>query len=281
MWQRQMFSRNARIALSAVGAIIALGLLSSALPRAGTVPVEDRPSRIGEEQPAQPETKPTERPTPEPEPEPKTSFSKVTVTRVVDGDTVEVTYEDGKVEKVRFIGVDCPESTNEVEPYGQEASAYTKRELDGKTVYLETDAELRDKYGRLLAYVWLEEPSSTEPGEREIRQHLFNAQLLLAGYAQLMTIPPNVKYVETYKVFQEEARNEQAGLWAPEPEPEPEPEPKPKPPSDSSETVYVTNTGEKYHRDGCRYLSKSKIPISLADAKAQGYEPCKVCKPPQ
>jgi hypothetical protein len=45
-------------------------------------------------------------------------------------------------------------------------------------------------------------------------------------------------------------------------------------------TVYVTDTGSKYHRDGCRYLSKSRIPISLGDAKAQGYGPCSVCKPP-
>ena len=44
--------------------------------------------------------------------------------------------------------------------------------------------------------------------------------------------------------------------------------------------VFVTNTGSKYHRDGCRYLSKSKIPISLSDAKS-GYEPCSVCNPPQ
>ena len=52
------------------------------------------------------------------------------------------------------------------------------------------------------------------------------------------------------------------------------------PPGPSSTTVYVTNTGTKYHRDGCKYLAKSKIAISLADAKAQGYGPCSVCKPP-
>lgn len=46
-------------------------------------------------------------------------------------------------------------------------------------------------------------------------------------------------------------------------------------------TVYVTNSGEKYHRDGCKYLGKSKIPISLNDAKNEGYSPCKVCNPPQ
>ena len=48
-----------------------------------------------------------------------------------------------------------------------------------------------------------------------------------------------------------------------------------------SQTVYITNTGEKYHSSGCRYLSKSKIPISLSDAKARGYTPCSVCNPPR
>jgi hypothetical protein len=46
-------------------------------------------------------------------------------------------------------------------------------------------------------------------------------------------------------------------------------------------TVYITRTGEKYHRDGCRYLSRSKIATTLKDAVANGYEPCSVCKPPQ
>ncbi|MDQ1274037.1 MAG: competence protein ComEC [Planctomycetota bacterium] len=50
---------------------------------------------------------------------------------------------------------------------------------------------------------------------------------------------------------------------------------------DSNPTVYITDTGSKYHRDGCRYLSKSKIAISLDEAKSQGYTPCSVCKPPQ
>jgi biopolymer transport protein ExbD len=51
--------------------------------------------------------------------------------------------------------------------------------------------------------------------------------------------------------------------------------------SNQTQTVYVTRTGKRYHRDGCRYLSMSKIPISLKDAKANGYSPCKVCHPPE
>lgn len=48
-----------------------------------------------------------------------------------------------------------------------------------------------------------------------------------------------------------------------------------------TQTVYVTRTGKRYHRDGCRYLASSKIPMSLKDAKAKGYTPCKVCRPPE
>lgn len=67
----------------------------------------------------------------------------------------------------------------------------------------------------------------------------------------------------------------------PEPEPAPEPEPEPDPDPGPSETVvYITDTGSKYHQSGCRYLEESQHEISLSSAIAQGYEPCKVCKPP-
>jgi hypothetical protein len=52
-------------------------------------------------------------------------------------------------------------------------------------------------------------------------------------------------------------------------------------PNNQTQTVYITRTGKKYHRDGCRYLAMSKIPITLKDAKAEGYTPCKVCHPPE
>lgn len=56
--------------------------------------------------------------------------------------------------------------------------------------------------------------------------------------------------------------------------------PSPQPVEKKDITVYVTKTGKKYHRNGCRYLSKSQIPMSLSDAKAAGYGPCSVCNPP-
>lgn len=135
----------------------------------------------------------------------------VTVVRVVDGDTVHVRMPDGTREKVRFIGVDTPESTRETEPYGVEASDHTKRQLDGRDVWLETDAERRDRYGRLLAYVWLAPPERRD--DAEVRERMFNARLLLDGYAQVMTVPPNVRHAEVFLRCQAEARGRGAGLW--------------------------------------------------------------------
>jgi micrococcal nuclease len=135
-----------------------------------------------------------------------------TVSRNVDGDTLHVRTAAGALEKVRLIGVDTPESTIEHEPFGKEASDYTKSRLPvGTQVWLETDVGLRDRYGRLLAYIWLSPPS--DDGVASVRAKMFNAQLLAAGYAQLMTIPPDVKYVGFFTALQAEAREESRGLW--------------------------------------------------------------------
>lgn len=201
------------------------------------------------------------------------TLEKAVVISVTDGDTMKVRLDNGTEEKVRFIGVDTPESTTQHEPYGEEASAFTKSQLNGETVYLEKDVSERDKYGRLLRYIWLEPPS--EESESSIRANLFNAILLLEGYAQVATYPPDVKYVDYFTKFQTEAREANKGLWGIAIEEETAATSS----TSSDTTVYVTQTGSKYHRDGCRHL-KSKIPISLEEAKAS-YEPCKVCNPPR
>jgi micrococcal nuclease len=141
---------------------------------------------------------------------------EVRVSKNVDGDTIQVTMPDGTNEKVRFIGVNTPESTIEHEPYGKEASDYTKSRLPvGRHVWLETDVQLRDRYGRILAYVWLTPPGDTS--DATIRSGMFNAELLLQGYAELMTIPPDVRYVDTFRPMAAEARDAGRGLWALEP----------------------------------------------------------------
>ncbi|PTX63187.1 micrococcal nuclease [Melghirimyces profundicolus] len=124
------------------------------------------------------------------------------VIRVIDGDTLSVRME-GRIEKVRLIGVNTPETNHPkigAEVYGKEASRFTTKHLAGKDVRLETDVEERDQYGRLLAYVWLGD-------------ELFNAMLLEEGMAQVMTVPPNVRYQEKFLRLQREAREKEKGLW--------------------------------------------------------------------
>lgn len=137
---------------------------------------------------------------------------KGTVTRVVDGDTVYVSLSGNRTEKVRFIGIDTPETKPKpAEPYGKEAAKYTYSLINGRQVWLEVDIQERDKYGRLLAYVWLSPPD--EISDSEIRTRMLNADLLLNGYAQLLTVPPNVKYAAYFRRYQAEAREKKHGLY--------------------------------------------------------------------
>lgn len=139
-------------------------------------------------------------------------LEKATVTHHTDGDTIGVTLENGQTAKVRLIGVNTPESTTKHEQYGEEASNYTKSQLYGKTVYLESDTGNTDTYGRLLRYVWIAPP--TEITETEIRNKMFNAILAYNGYAEQMTVQPNVKYAEYFRQFCADARENSRGLWA-------------------------------------------------------------------
>ena len=125
-----------------------------------------------------------------------------TVVRIVDGDTIHVRLGD-RVEKVRYIGMNTPEvhhPTKGEEPGGREASEVNRRLVAGKTVRLELDVQERDRYGRLLAYVW-------------VGDVMVNAELVRLGYAQVMTIPPNVRYQHTFVKLQREAREAGRGLW--------------------------------------------------------------------
>ena len=142
-------------------------------------------------------------------------ITKATVTDVVDGDTIDVAYVAGAPlpdTRIRMIGVDTPEVHGETEAYGAEASAFSKEQLTGATVWLERDVSETDRYGRALRYVWLTEPPA-EPTEDDVRRHMFNALLLLGGYAQVSTHPPDVKYADLFVVLQREAREAGTGLW--------------------------------------------------------------------
>lgn len=133
------------------------------------------------------------------------------VVRVVDGDTIHVQILGGAKEKVRLIGIDTPEVRAPVEEYGKEASAFTKDLLLDKEVWLELDVEHRDRYDRLLAYVWLREP---QKGDRaEMAQQMANAIIIAGGYANQLTVPPNVRYTQHFRDLEKQARNDQRGLW--------------------------------------------------------------------
>ena len=119
------------------------------------------------------------------------------VTKVVDGDTVEL--EGG--ERVRYIGIDTPESTTEHECYGEEAKAKNRALVEGKRVRLVADAEDRDKYGRLLRYVFLDET-------------FINLTLASEGYATQLTIPPNVAHADEFRSAVANAREQGSGLWS-------------------------------------------------------------------
>jgi len=135
----------------------------------------------------------------------------IEVIKIIDGDTIDVLLENGKTGRVRLIGVNTPEKGR---PYFAESTAYTKEKLLGKQVYLEFDVAEKDKYQRFLAYIWFKPPQNYDlPLLEEIKSNMFNAQLLLSGYGQVMTVPPNVKYQEYFLTFEREAREKSRGLW--------------------------------------------------------------------
>jgi micrococcal nuclease len=121
---------------------------------------------------------------------------------VVDGDTVVVEIA-GQQFKVRYIGIDTPESVDprrQMECFGKEASERNRELVEGMTVGLEKDVSETDAFGRLLRYVWLD-------------GRLVNARLVTEGYALASTYPPDVRYSELFAELQTEARTAGLGLW--------------------------------------------------------------------
>jgi len=181
-------------------------------------------------------------------------------TRVVDGDTIIL----DRKERIRLIGVDTPETKDPRKPvqyFGQEAYEFTRKLAEGKRVRLEYDWDKNDNYGRTLAYVYLEDGT------------FLNAEIIKQGYGFAYTRFP-FKYLEVFRQYGREARENERGLWAAKEEKKPGVVSKDK-------IVYITKTGKKYHRGSCSFLRRRKIPISLKDAVARGYTPCSRCNPPK
>ncbi|HTY45893.1 MAG TPA: thermonuclease family protein [Patescibacteria group bacterium] len=140
-------------------------------------------------------------------------YNNIVVQRAVDGDTLVLANGD----RLRLIGIDTPEmhesdklyrdarrsrqDVRTIKAMGTRAYEFTRKLVEGKQVRLEFDAEKRDKYGRLLAYVYLRDGT------------FVNAEIVKQGFASLLTIPPNVKYAALFTQMYKEARENKRGLW--------------------------------------------------------------------
>ncbi len=134
------------------------------------------------------------------------SKQEALVIKVIDGDTIEI--EGGQ--KVRYIGIDTPETKHPqkaVQCFGKEASEKNKELVEEKRVRLEKDVSEKDKYGRLLRYVYL------PAGKAGVGEIFINDYLVRQGYAYAATFPPDVKYQQLFLDAQKEARENNRGLW--------------------------------------------------------------------
>lgn len=136
----------------------------------------------------------------------QTSMQPAQVVKVVDGDTIRVSFEN-KEETIRMIGINTPETVDprrEVECFGKEASARLKELINGKYVLLEADESQddRDRYGRLLRYVWLDQMTN------------INKVMVAEGFAYEYTYDLPYKYQSEFKTAQQNAQLTKKGLWA-------------------------------------------------------------------
>jgi micrococcal nuclease len=149
-----------------------------------------------------PTPSPTAVPTATPTPFPPTPtvtppVTEAQVTRIIDGDTIEVALA-GQTYRLRYIGIECPEAGQ----YGYEQATEANRQLvEGKTVRLEKDVSNTDQYGRLLRYVY-------------VGEIFVNAELVRRGFATAWTYPPDVAYADFLVQLEREAREAGLGLWS-------------------------------------------------------------------
>jgi micrococcal nuclease len=219
---------------------------------------------------------------------PKTLLGQVSA--VVDGDTIQVRI-GGRTERVRYIGINTPEMRHPVrgtEGGAREATEGNRKLVEGQLVRLELDVQERDRYGRLLAYV-------------SVGEMMVNAEMVAQGYAQVMTIPPNVRHQELFLKLQREARLLQIGLWQgtgplpPEPgvsssaagasAPAQAAEGRPSAPQDSwtcplthpIKGNFTTHSGERciYHVPGGQFYSRTKPERCYATGEEAARDGCR------
>jgi micrococcal nuclease len=182
------------------------------------------------------------------------------VTRVIDGDTVELAGGA----RVRFLGIDAPEMGRDgrpADPFAHQSKDYVAGLIQGKTVRLEYDRERYDRYGRLLAYLYLPDGA------------MVNLLVVRQGLARVYSQAPNLRHQETLNAAQQEAMAAGRGLWQ-------------KPlAQQQNETYYLGNKNSlRLHRPNCPLAARMKPANrvrfnSLKEAYSQGYSPCRSCKP--
>lgn len=203
----------------------------------------------------------TETPTPAPTLTATPARVAAQVSRVVDGDTIEVNIA-GRAYTVRYIGIDAPEAYGTtVERMAPEASAANEALVAGKTVYLEQDQSDTDKQGRLLRYVF-------------VADLMVNAELVRQGYAWVRIYPPDVKYQSLFARMEQEARVAGRGLWASTPTATLSGTPQPgtcpqgciTPPPGCLIKGNINKSGERiYHVPGGQYYDKTTIDPSTGE----------------
>ena len=208
-------------------------------------------------------------------PVPAAARASYIVQRTIDGDTIVL----DDMRKVRLIGVDTTESVdpgNPAEYFSREAAEFTRKTCEGKRVRLEYDRQRTDIFGRTLAYLFVLEAG---------KEIFLNAEIIKQGYGfAYLKYPFRRDYMEAFAGYERQARAKGVGLWGGGDARAGSPLEGDLPavtqtPSEKI-TVFVTMSGTKYHRDGCRHLGATKIPLTLGEAVRRGYEPCAVCAPP-
>jgi micrococcal nuclease len=142
-------------------------------------------------------------PAPRERPQKSGAEGSALVVRVIDGDTILVRTPAGRNERVRYIGVDTPETVKPDAPvqcYGHEASNFNRHLVSGRTVRLVQDREARDRFGRVLAYV-------------HVDGRFVNAELLKGGFARTIEIAPNTSKAAWFAQLQRVAMRTNKGLW--------------------------------------------------------------------
>jgi micrococcal nuclease len=222
---------------------------------------------------------------------PQSKYPTASVTRIVDGDTIEVSL-NGKVEEIRMLLIDTPETkhpSKPVEKFGPEASSYAKQVLEGKQVGIQIGTEERDKYGRLLAYVW-------------VGNKTYQEMVLEKGLAATAYLYNDLTMLEEFHKAQDIARNKKIGVWSipgyahvdhdhgfhyekevAATKPAPKPAAKPKQPAASTpapkgECNIKGNQSGIYHVPGGQYYditNAEEMFCSEAEAVAAGYRKSK------